>query len=104
MTKIYVMIYSLIEYKEEFYPTKSVRTIQRLIKSGKLQQGHIPIRTSNCLLVEIRKCENYEPYIRAIHDYLKVKKIPIDLELSTELGIKYDVESIRYLNEILGLI
>ena len=96
------MIYTVNTYQKEFHPKKSVRTVHRLIKSGLLPSGHTRIIMPKCLLVETETCKNYEPYIKAIHDYMKAKKIPVDFELSTKLGIKYDVDSIMYLNEILG--
>ena len=96
------MIYTVSDYQKAFYPDKSVRTVHRIIKAGALPTNHTRLMLSGCVLVEVRKCFNYEPYIRAIMDYCRERKIPVDLQLSTECGIKNDVESIKLLNEILG--
>ena len=96
------MIYTVSDYKKEFYPDKSVRTVHRMIKADLLPDGHNRLLLSGCLLVEVRPCFDYEPYILAIREYCRRSKIQVDLQLSTECGIKYDVGSIRLLNEILG--
>ena len=100
--KIITMIYSVSSYQKEFHPNKSVRTVHRLIKSGFLPLGHTRIIMPKCILVETDTLKNYEPYILAVRDYMNAKKIPVDFELSTKFGIMYDVDSIRFLNEILG--
>ena len=97
-----VMLYTVKDYRNEFYPDKSIRTVHRIIKSGILQKGHKRIMTSKCIFVETCPCYNYENYILAVRDYCRKMKFPVDLELSTEVGIKRDVESIKFLNEILG--
>jgi len=96
------MIYTVNTYQKEFHPKKSVRTVYRLIKSGLLPLGHTRIIMPKCILVETETLKNYEPYILAVRDYMNTKKIPVDFELSTKLGIMHDVDSIRLLNEILG--
>ena len=96
------MLYTVKDYRNEFYPDKSIRTVHRMIKSGILQKGHKRIITSKCIFVETCPCYNYENYILAVRDYCKEKKLHVDFELSTEVGIKHDVESIKFLNEILG--
>ena len=96
------MIYTVKDYRDEFYPEKSIRTVHRIVKSGILRKGHKRIITSKCMFVETCQHYNYEPYILAIRDYMNAKKIPVDFELSTKFGIMYDVDSIRFLNEILG--
>ena len=99
---IITMIYSVSSYQKEFHPNKSVRTVHRLIKSGFLPLGHTRIIMPKCILVETDTLKNYEPYILAVRDYMNAKKIPVDFELSTKFGIMHDVDSIRFLNEILG--
>ena len=96
------MIYTVSDYQKAFYPDKSVRTVHRIIKAGTLPASHNRLMLSGCVLVEVRPSFNYEPYIRAIRDYCRERKMSVDLQLSTECGIKNDVESIKLLNEILG--
>lgn len=96
------MIYTVKDYRDEFYPEKSIRTVHRIVKSGILRKGHKRIITSKCMFIETCQCYNYENYIFAIRDYCRKMKIPVNLELSTECGINNDVESIKFLNEILG--
>jgi len=97
------MIYTIKEYGEIFHPKKSIRTVRRMVSSGLLPENHHKICVSD-RLVFVETCPNcvYEPYIKAIRDYCRVRRMPVDLELSTECGIKNDVDSIRMLNEILG--
>lgn len=98
----HIMLYTVKDYRNEFHPDKSIRTVHRIIKSGILQRGHKRIITSKCIFVETCPCNNYENYILAVRDYCRKMKFPVNLELSTEVGIKRDVESIKFLNEILG--
>ena len=99
---ITTMIYSVSSYQKEFHPNKSVRTVHRLIKSGFLPLGHARNIVPKRIRVAPGPLKNYEPYIPAVRDYMNTKKIPVDFELSTKFGIMYDVDSIRFLNEILG--
>ena len=96
------MLYTAMQYRNEFHPNKSIRTVQRMISIDCLPVGHNRVVISKRSFVETSGQKDYEPYILAIRDYLKKKKIPIDIELSTECGITHNVESIRFLNEILG--
>ena len=96
------MLYTAMQYRNEFHPNKSIRTVQRMISIDCLPVGHNRIVISKRSFVETSGQKDYEPYILAIRDYLKKKKIPVDIELSTECGITHNVESIRFLNEILG--
>lgn len=97
------MLYSVADYQKKFFPDKKIRTVYRMIKSGSLPEGHSIIFISRVLLIDTSPNMNYYPYISAVSDYCKKKKIPVDLELSTECGIRHNVDSIKLLNEILGL-
>ena len=100
---ITTMIYSVSSYQKEFHPNKSVRTVHRLIKSGFLPLGHKRIIMPKCIIVETDTLKNYEPYILAVRVYMNTKKkYLLIFELSTKFGIMHDVDSIRFLNEILG--
>jgi hypothetical protein len=48
------MILPLTKYKEVYHPTKSVRTVERMVKSGLVPENHIRIGGSiKPLLIEI---------------------------------------------------
>ena len=96
------MLYTAMQYRNEFHPNKSICTVQRMISIDCLPVGHNRVVISKRSFVETSGQKDYEPYILAIRDYLKKKRIPVDIELSTECGITHNVESIRFLNEILG--
>ena len=97
------MIYSIKEYQEIFHPNKSIRTVRRMVASGLLPVNHFKVSVSE-RIVFVETCPNstYEPYLKAIREYCRRKNLSVDLELSTECGISNNVESIRFLNEILG--
>ena len=97
------MIYTIKEYREIYHPKKSIRTVRRMVSSGLLPENHFKVMVSE-RIVFVETCPNcqYEPYIKAIRDYCRIKKLPVDLELSIECGINNNVESIRFLNEVLG--
>ena len=96
------MLYTAIQYRDKFYHNKSIRTVQRMISLDRLPAGHNRVVISKRSFVETSGQKDYEPYILAIRDYFKRKKICVDLELSTECGITHNNNSIKFLNEILG--
>lgn len=62
------MILPLKQYAIEFHPTKSVRTVERMIKSGLIPENHI--RINGCtkpILIEIVDSDavrlHYYPYV-----------------------------------------
>jgi len=96
------MLYSISEYQKEFFPKLSYSSVKRMVRFGKMPKGHTRIFKANVYLVETCPGFVYESYVKAIRDYCRKKKHPVDLELSTECGIANDVQSIHLLNEFLG--
>lgn len=97
------MLYSISEYQQEFHPTKSYRTVLRMIKSKLIDENHTIIQISGVILIETCPDKKNEPYLKAIRAYNRTKGLTVDVELSVKLGIENNVDSIKMLNEILGL-
>lgn len=97
------MLYTIKEYQAAFHPTKTIRTVRRMVSSNLLPPNHYKVLISKRIVfVETTPNVKYECYLKAIKDYCKQKNLQVDLELSTQCGIKNNVDSIRMLNEILG--
>lgn len=97
------MTYNLKEYAKKYYPDKTVMTVYRMVKNGKIDKSHSVKMVSHTFLIETDCGIDYEPYIKAIREYHRLNKSKINLELSTKCGIQFGVTKIRLLNEILGL-
>lgn len=97
------MLYTINEYQKEFHPTKHLRSVQRMIKIGLIPVTHNVIKLSGIVLIDTCQQRKYEPYLKAIRAYNRIKGRKVDVELSVKLGIENNVESIKLLNEILGL-
>ena len=105
-SNMYMNQYTISEYRREFKIEKSNSTVIRMCKGGRLPKGHVPkLRGKTYLINVVDNIEsdgNLEPYLLAIREYVSVMGIPCNLELTTEIGIKFNVPRQRLLNEILG--
>jgi len=98
--------YTISEYRNKFMSDKCHNTVWRRCRENSLPKGHIPILKCRTYIINVSDCrqinEDLEPYLLAIREYVSVLGIPCNLELTTEIGIKFNVPRQRLLNEILG--
>jgi hypothetical protein len=89
------MIYTLKQYQLKFHPTKSLRTVQRMVKSGLMPSNHIFIKAHDwCVYIDIvPACLEYHAK--------KSPEIP-DRMLVGVLALKYKIDKDN-LFKILGI-
>lgn len=95
------MIYTTKEYSNVFYGgTKSIRTIERMVKAGKLPANHRVKRTRRCIMIEIQGVDDgLNDYFNASVEFHSRKKCLNDLslhELAAEIVIKYDLSMTKF--------
>jgi len=71
--KTATMILSLIDYTLEFHPTKSVRTVERMVKSGLMPIDHIRIKGfEKPIMIQVVDNDSLElHYYGFVVDYLR---------------------------------
>ncbi|HAT76763.1 MAG TPA: hypothetical protein DCS19_07935 [Flavobacterium sp.] len=69
------MILSIIDYQLEFHPTKSTRTVLRMVKGGLMPSNHIIIKGfNNPILIQVIEDKDIElHYYPYVVDFLKNK-------------------------------
>lgn len=95
------MIYTTKEYSNVFYSgSKSVRTIERMCKYGKLPANHRVKRTSRCIMIEIQGIDDgLNDYFNAsveFHNRKKRENVLTLYELAAEIVVKYDISMTKF--------
>lgn len=68
------MIYTATNYQKTFHPTKSIRTVQRMIKSGLMPSNHFLIVDCGVMLVNVMTIpEKSEYYLEKAIEFQKRK-------------------------------
>lgn len=97
------MIYTLSEYRSKFHANKSLRTVQRMVKSGLLPANH-HVKKGHDSMIYVGSEHEYKAYeyFEAATEYHRLKQSAKDYEVATKLAIESDL-SVTKFYKMLGL-
>lgn len=94
------MILNIKQYRETFQPSKSLRTVERMVSDGNLPSNHYVYKFRD-YVIEIRSLnDNAQLYVDAITEFHSKNNKTV--EFCAELSIKYNIE-INRLIKLLAL-
>jgi len=81
-----IQVFTVKEYKEKFHKEKSLRTVQRMVKSGLTQKNHVVYKSHDYFII----IDNYYP--ACIEFHMKREEGGDDVVLATVICVKYGLE------------
>jgi hypothetical protein len=79
--------YNISQYKDKFHPTKSGRTVRRMVSSGLIPSYHLGFKNGrDWIVINLG-------YFEAYKEFQNKKHLTTDLELlATVLSVKYKID------------
>ena len=97
------MIYTVSEYRDKFHPSKSIRTVQRMLQSGLMPSNH-HIKKGHDTMIFVGSEHEYKAseYFESATEYHRLKQSERDYQTATRLAIESGL-SVTKFYKMLGL-